>query len=261
MTLRWRMITVTAVAALGGATAVAVAAVPDGNGEIHACLDVITTTGGVTVPKPGPNLTVIDPDAGQQCIPPDGSVPNQTEISWSETGPQGPPGIQGATGPSGPAGPAGSTGVAGSGVINSVTIAPPRLNAHAKPVADVTLGSGSGALTFSILAAEQAGVGAGQTVAAKRTKFHDFSFTKKLDKASPNLFKLATSGKHIPSVTIEYAKRSAAGKYLEITLSEVVISSDQTQASAEGSPAETIHLNYGAIKWTYTQQKPTEGSA
>lgn len=267
MTRRWRIGVVTVVAALGGATAIAVAAVPDGNGDIHACLDVTTTTGGVIVPKQnGPNLTVIDPAAGQKCIPPDGpTVPNQTEISWGVTGPQGPPGIPGApgaagaSGPAGPAGATGSAGAAGSGVTDSVTIAPPLLNANAKPVGDVTIGSGSAALTFSILAAEQAGVAARQPGAGKTT-FHDFSFTKTLDNASPRLLRLAASGKHIPKVTVEYAKPSAAGKYLQVTLSDVLISSDQSQASAgdKPTPQETISLNYGAIEWTYTQQKRTE---
>jgi type VI secretion system Hcp family effector len=249
---------VLAAAALGGGAAMAVASVPDSNGVIHACVDVTTTSGGATVPKQGaPNLTIIDPSAGQQCIPPDGADPNQTAISWSVTGPQGPPGVPGAQGAAGATGPAGSAGASGSGVTNSVTIAPPLLKANVKPVGEVTIGSGEAAITFPILAADQAGVAARRTGTGKTT-FHEFSFTKKLDKASPNLFKLAATGKHIPKVTIEYSKPSAAGKYLEITLSDVLISSDQTQASAgdKASPDETITFNYGAIKWTYTQQKP-----
>jgi type VI secretion system Hcp family effector len=264
MRRRWRVITVTAVAALGGATAVAVAAVPDGNDEVHACLDVTTTTGGVTVPnQSAPNLTIIDPSAGQRCIPPDGPVPSQTAITWNVTGPQGPPGVPGAqgaagaTGPTSAAGATGSAGAAASGVTNSVTIAPPLLTANAKPVGDVTIGSGGGALTFSVLAADQAGVAARQPGTGKTT-FHEFSFTKKLDKASPDLFRWAASGKHIPKLTIEYAQPSVAGKYLEIKLSDVLISSDQTQASAgnQTSPHETVSLTYSTIKWTYTQQKP-----
>jgi type VI secretion system Hcp family effector len=269
MRCSWRVIAVTAVAGLGGATAAAVAAVPDGNGEIHACLDVTTTTGGVTVPnQSAPNLTIIDPTAGQHCIPPDGPVPNQTAISWSVTGPQGPPGIPGtqgaagATGATGPTGAAGSAGVVGSGVTNSVTIAPPLLTGNAKPVGDVRIGSGGGALTFSILAADQAGAAAPKAGTGKTT-FHELSFTKKLDKSSPNLFRLAASGTHIPQVTIQYAQPSVGGKYLEVKLSDVLISSDQTQASVgnQTSPHETISLNYGTIKWTYTQQKTQENSA
>jgi hypothetical protein len=255
---------VLAAAALGGGAALAVAAVPDGNGVIHACVDVTTTSGGATVPKPGPNLTIIDPGAGQHCIPPDGQVPNQTAISWSVTGPQGPPGIPGAPGApgaTGQAGATGGTGPRGNGVTNVVTIAPPLLKADVKALAEVTVGSGAGAITFPILAANLAGVAPGRTGSGSgsaKTTFHEFSLTKKLDKASPNLFKLAATGKHIPKVTIEYAKPSAGGKYLEITLSTVLISSDQTQPSAgdKASPDETITFNYGAIKWAYSQQKP-----
>ncbi len=82
--------------------------------------------------------------------------------------------------------------------------------------------------------------------------------TKKLDKSSPNLFQLAATGKHITKVTLEYTKPSAGGKYLVITLSNVVISADQTQAGVTGkaTPHETITFEFGAIKSTYTQQKP-----
>jgi hypothetical protein len=250
----WKAGAVLAAAALGGGAAMAVASVPDGNGVIHACVNVTTTTGGATVPnQSGPNLTVIDPSVGQHCNS-DPAAPIQTAISWSVTGPQGPPGVPG---PQGAPGAAGAAGSAGSGAINSVTIAPPLLKANVPPVAQVTIGSGQGALTFPILAADQAGVGTHQPGTA-RTTFHEFSLTKKLDKASPNLFQLAATGKHIAKVTIEYEKPSASGKYLEVTLSNVLISSDQTEASAgdKASPQETITFNYGAIKWTYTQQKP-----
>ena len=269
MTLRWKAITVTAVAALGGATAVAVAAVPDGNGEIHACLDVTATTGSGTVPRQGgPNLMVIDPAAGQRCLPPDGpAVPNQTEISWSVAGPEGPPGVpgaQGAAGPTGPAGPvgaAGSAGAAGSGVTNSVTIAPPLLRANAKPIAEARIGTGSGALRFSVLAAEQAGVRARQTGTGKST-FHDFSVTKTLDKASPRLLSWAASGTHIPKITIEYDKPAANGKYLEVTLSDVLVSSDQTQAStgSRATPYEAVHLNFVKIEVKYQTQMRDHGA-
>jgi type VI secretion system secreted protein Hcp len=263
MTLRWKAITVTAVAALGGATAVAVAAVPDGDGGIHACLDVTTTTGGVTVPKQGgPNLMVIDPAAGQHCLPPDGpAVPNQTEINWSVTGPQGTPGVPGAqgvagaTGPPGPAGAVGSAGATGGGVTNSVTIASLPLSANAKPIAEAAIGSGNAALRFSVLAAEQAGAAARQPGAGKST-FHDFSLTKTLDKASPSLLRWAAIGKHIPTITIEYDNPSADGKYLEIKLGDVLVSSDQTQAStgSKATPYEAIHLNFATIQFEYTTQ-------
>jgi hypothetical protein len=77
--------------AAGAGAGVAVAAVPDGGGVITACVNVTTTTDGVTVPNAGsgPNLTIIDPSAGQHCT----AAPNgvaQTTLTWNATGPQGP---------------------------------------------------------------------------------------------------------------------------------------------------------------------------
>jgi type VI secretion system secreted protein Hcp len=131
------------------------------------------------------------------------------------------------------------------------------LAANAGSIGQVTIGSGGAALTFPILAADEAGSAPGRSGSAKTT-FHTLSITKTLDKSSPNLFQLTATGKHIPTVRLEYAKAAAGGKHLEITLSNVVISADQTQPSAadKASPHETITFEYGAIKLTYTQQKP-----
>ncbi|MCF5268721.1 type VI secretion system tube protein Hcp, partial [Pseudomonas syringae] len=51
-------------------------------------------------------------------------------------------------------------------------------------------------------------------------------------------------------------------KYLEITLEEVIISSVNLNGNGNvegGFPTETIRLNYGRMKMTYTQQKRTDG--
>jgi type VI secretion system Hcp family effector len=260
----WQVGTVLAAVGLGAGTAAAVASVPDGSGVIHACVDVTTVANGATVPRLGaPNLMVIDPDAGQKCIPADGAIPNQTAISWSVTGPQGPPGVKGAPGPAGAAGAtgvagaAGGAGPAGRGTTTSVTIAPPTVGAAAKPVAEVTIGSGRSALRFSILAAEQAGVTTPRSAATK-TGFHELSFTKWVDVASPKLLSLAATGRHIPKVTIQYVKPARASKgkpleYLTITLSPVLVSSFQTQAGPGGksTPRETVSLNFRKLEVKY----------
>jgi hypothetical protein len=75
------------------ATGVALASIPDANGMIHGCYDT----------KHG-NLRVIDMEAGQTCDP------NETLLSWNQTGPQGPAGPPGPQGPQGPQGPAGEPG-------------------------------------------------------------------------------------------------------------------------------------------------------
>ena len=98
---RWFLLGVVAGAFLAGG-AVALAAIPDSSGVIHGCYQ-----------KNVGNLRVIDPDAGDNCRPP------EIAISWNQTGPvgpvgpQGPKGDTGATGPQGPKGDTGATGPQG----------------------------------------------------------------------------------------------------------------------------------------------------
>ncbi len=90
-----------AVAAVGLVAGwIAHAAIPDSGGVIHGCY----------ANKDGA-LRVIDAAAGQSC-----DAKKETEITWSQVGPQGiagPPGPQGVLGAIGPAGPAGAQGEAG----------------------------------------------------------------------------------------------------------------------------------------------------
>ncbi len=85
--------------AVGLASAVAVAAIPDSNGVIHACYD---TTSNAT-----PDGTVRLVDENEQC------EPDEAAIAWNQRGPRGPQGPAGADGPRGPAGPAGPAGPPG----------------------------------------------------------------------------------------------------------------------------------------------------
>ncbi len=84
------------VAALALAGSFAYASIPDSDGTIHACLL-----------KSLEQVRIIDPSE-QQCRP------NETPISWSQTGPTGATGPQGATGATGPQGATGATGPQGA---------------------------------------------------------------------------------------------------------------------------------------------------
>jgi type VI protein secretion system component Hcp len=264
----WKAGAVLAAVGLGTGAAVAVASVPGGDGMIHACVNVTTTPAGATVPRLGAaNLTVIDPDAGQQCIPAKGGIPNQTEISWSVTGPQGPPGVKGPTGAPGAAGAVGATGAtgtsgpAGHGVVNSVTIAPPTLGAHAKPIAEATVGSGNTASSFPVLAAEQANVTAPRTGSGK-IELHDFSLAKRVDLASPRLLRLVATGTRVPKLTIQYVKPAKPNggsgskklEYLTIVLNDVMITGYQSQGAGQGTVGETLSLSFSRIEYSYTAQ-------
>src|ERR1700692_969705 len=52
---------------------------------------------------------------------------------------------------------------------------------------------------------------------AERTEHDDFTFTKYMDKASPKLYELCSSGKHISSIVVHLNRAGGdKGKYMEI---------------------------------------------
>src|ERR1700756_5770573 len=93
---------------------------------------------------------------------------------------------------------------------------------------------------------------------AGKVKMEDFHFSKKTDKASPKLFLACADGEHIKSAILTARK---AGKeqqeYLQITFSDLLVSSFQTSGSGGGdiTPVESISLNFAKIKVQYKEQK------
>jgi type VI secretion system secreted protein Hcp len=93
-----------------------------------------------------------------------------------------------------------------------------------------------------------------------RTSLSDFTFTKSLDKASCKIIEAVCAGKHLSEVVLTLHRAGGDKfKYFEITLEEVIIS-NYSQNANDGVPGETISLNYGRIKTTYTQQSRADGS-
>jgi len=57
------------------------------------------------------------------------------------------------------------------------------------------------------------------------------------------------------------ASGGARVKYMLIEMDQVVISKvTHDTAVGDDLPRESVSFNYGVIKWTYTQQKRTDGS-
>jgi hypothetical protein len=244
-----------AAGALGGGAAFAVASVPDSNGTFHACVSVVTR-GTTTIPASGANVSVIDPNAGQQCNPTAGATPAQTEISWNATGPQGPPGASGAPGSPGAPGKivtvaAGHTLTLAGGQVVTVgdsgpTITPPLLRSNAKPVGSVAIGTGSGALTFPLLSFGFAASRASTT----RTQVNDITITKTVDKSSAKLFLACTNGKHFSSAKITLRKSGGGGGssgkiYLVFSFKLVAVKTIQAEPSnGGGKPLESLTLSF-----------------
>jgi type VI secretion system secreted protein Hcp len=98
----------------------------------------------------------------------------------------------------------------------------------------------------------------------ERVDVEDLQIVKHLDKASTKLYELCCSGKHIATATLELCRAGGdKTRYLEVKLEQVVISSARPSGKSEGSdgfPTERVSLNFGKVKWTYTQQKRADGS-
>jgi hypothetical protein len=259
----FRAVLLVAAGAAGGGAALAVASVPDGNGTYHACVQMTRAASGATVPDTSTtNLTVIDPSAGQHCIPPDNPVPNQSEISWNAAGPAGAPGPQGPPGGNGSPGGSGAPGqsvtvaaghtltIPGGQVITvggtpGLTIAPPPLRSNAAPVGSLRIGSGAGALTFNLLDVEFAKT-------STRAPIRDITITKKVDKSSPKLFQACATGKHFAKVTLSLRKAGGSGGgtgkiYLVFHFKLVAVKTIYTSpSSGAGSPLETLTLSFSS---------------
>jgi type VI secretion system secreted protein Hcp len=91
---------------------------------------------------------------------------------------------------------------------------------------------------------------------AGKASFQDISFTKYLDKASPALFIALAKGSHIPAATLLVRKAgSGQQKYLEISLSDVLVTSISTGGSGgEDRLTENITLNFAQVKLEYFLQ-------
>jgi type VI secretion system secreted protein Hcp len=89
----------------------------------------------------------------------------------------------------------------------------------------------------------------------------DYTITKYVDLASPKLYEICSSGKHLKDVTIEMLRSSGDSrvKYMVVKMEQVVISQVAPSGGAD-FPIESVSFNYGTIKWTYTQQKRNDGS-
>ena len=99
---------------------------------------------------------------------------------------------------------------------------------------------------------------------AERVTHKTFNITHLVDKSSPKIYDACCTGKHLSEVVIEVCRSGGDKlKYFEIRLEQVLISKVELSGSADerGFPEERVSLNYGRIRWVYTQQKRSDGSS
>jgi type VI secretion system secreted protein Hcp len=267
-----RAVAFVAVGAAGAGAAIAIAAVPDSSGVIHAC---VLTINGEPAASGAPNVRIIDPGANpaQTCSTssPTGA-PGEQEISWNTVGQQGAQGVPGAQGLQGPQGAEGHTltingqsfsisGLKQTGTIDTPgTIAPLAVKPGGRPVGSLTgldLGGGAPSTievdSWSFGASQTSTAGRGSGGGSGKQAVHDIQITKSVDKASPLLFKACASGQHFKKVTLSLRKAGGTQPYLTITMSNVLISSYQ-QSNGGGKPTESVSLNFTKIEFKNSAQ-------
>lgn len=92
---------------------------------------------------------------------------------------------------------------------------------------------------------------------AGRVAMQDFHFVMQMNKASTKLMEYCATGFHIPTATL--VCRKAGGEqedYLTVKFSDLMVSSFQTGASAQGGlmPIDQISLNFAKIQVDYKAQ-------
>jgi type VI secretion system secreted protein Hcp len=79
-------------------------------------------------------------------------------------------------------------------------------------------------------------------------------FVRKAGPSSSLLRRAFDSKQHFPKVQLDVPKPGQEVVYYKIVLTDVFISSFSKGTTS--FPTETIKMNWGAIEWTYTEQKP-----
>jgi len=92
---------------------------------------------------------------------------------------------------------------------------------------------------------------------AGKVNVQDLSFTKYLDKASPNLMQYCCNGKHFADALLTVRKAGENPlEYLKITLKDLIIAAVTTGGSGgEDRLTENVTLNFAEFKVEYTPQK------
>ncbi len=90
-----------------------------------------------------------------------------------------------------------------------------------------------------------------------KPRFNDFTFTHRIDKASPALMKACATGSHIKEATVTVRK---AGKgqqeYLIIKMTDVLITSVQMSAPSDApATAENVAMQFAKVALEYKPQK------
>jgi len=92
-----------------------------------------------------------------------------------------------------------------------------------------------------------------------KVSVQDFSFTKYVDKSTPNIMQKCCTGKHYPEAT--FIARKAGDQpldYVKLKMTDVIVTSANTGGSQGGEQVtENVTLNFAKYEYEYTPQSET----
>lgn len=96
---------------------------------------------------------------------------------------------------------------------------------------------------------------------AGKVSMQDFHFVMRANKASPKLMLACATGQHIPKAVLVCRRAGTEQQeYLEITFSDILVSSYQTGGSSgDIVPVDQISLNFSKIEYVYYMQNAKGG--
>jgi len=96
-----------------------------------------------------------------------------------------------------------------------------------------------------------------------KVRVQDLSFTKYVDKSSPDLLLACCNGRHADNAVLVVRKAGESPlEYLSISMSEVLVSQIASGGTGEDDRlTETVSLNFAAVRVEYVEQSPQGGSA
>jgi type VI secretion system secreted protein Hcp len=111
-------------------------------------------------------------------------------------------------------------------------------------------------LSFSWGVSQAGGFSYGTGGTSSQANLQDLSVSFRHGPASPKLMLKCATGEHLTTAVLTCLRASTSPqKYLEITLTDVVISSYQTGGSGDDMPIESMSLNFAQIKEEYFELK------
>ncbi|MFC7486707.1 Hcp family type VI secretion system effector [Knoellia sp. CPCC 206453] len=102
------------------------------------------------------------------------------------------------------------------------------------------------------------GGGGGAGAGAGKATFHDFTFTHRVDMASPLLMKACATGEHLRDATITVRKAGGIQQvYLIVTMTDLLVTDVSMSVIGEGDvTTESVVLTFAKVDLEYKPQKP-----